>query len=265
MVGQTNLLNKLENMTLDNFPKSVLLLGERGCGKHTYLKLISNKLDLNCVDVTEVIDFDFIIGLYGRSVPSIYYIDMDSFTERKQNIILKFLEEPPANAYIILLSSDKTLLLPTIINRCTLFEFERYRYDELIQFIESGEDRDLICNVLTTPGQILEANTDNINKLYDLCVKLVEKLDKASYVNTLSISNKINYKDEYDKFDLLVFFNMLNYVFLEEYRKTNNKRIIDYLKKTVQFRRRLEQDKRLNKQQLFENYLSELWELSRWT
>lgn len=263
MVGQARLLKKLEDMTLDNFPKSVLLLGEKGCGKHTYLKLISNKLNLNCVDVTEVISFEYINELYQRSIPAIYYIDMDNFTDKKQNVILKFLEEPLANSYVVLLSTDKTLLLDTIVNRCVVFEFEKYSVSQLQQFIESGEDVELICNVLKTPGQILESNTDNLIKLYDLCLKLVEKLDKASYVNTLSISDKINYKDEYSKFDLVVFFNMLNYVLLEKYKKVSDERIPEYLKKTIQFRRRFEQDKRLNKQQLFENYLSELWRLSR--
>ena len=263
MVGQSKLLSKLEDMTLDNFPKSVLLLGERGCGKHTYLKLIANKLGLQCIDVTEVIDFDYINELYQRSIPCIYYINMDNFTDKKQNVILKFLEEPLANSYVVLLSSDKSLLLETIINRCIVFEFEKYKPSDLKQFIESGEDQDLICNVLRTPGQILESNTDNIKSLYELCLKLVEKLDKASYVNTLSISNKMNYKDEYSKFDLLVFFDMLNYVFLEEYKVNSDDRIVEYLKKTIQFRRRLSQDRRLNKQQLFENYLSELWGLSR--
>ena len=262
MVGQKKLLSIIDNSTLDNFPKSVLLLGPQGCGKHTLLKIISNKLNLQCFDITDVVSFDYINELYQRSIPAIYYIDMDQFTEKKQNIILKFLEEPLNNSYIILLSNDKSLLLETIVNRCIVYEFEEYTSTELEQFIESGENVELILNVLKTPGQILSSNTNNLNKLYNLCVTIVNKLQIAGYANTLSISNKINYKDEYDKFDIDVFYNMLAYVMLQEFIKTNNKMICSMYFKTNEYKKRL-RDKRLNKQQFFENYITCMWKLVR--
>ena len=263
MVGQSKLLNRLDNLTLDNMPRSLLLLGEKGCGKHLYLDLISKKLSLAKLDITDTLSFDYILEIYSRTTPSIYYIDIDKFTEKKQNVILKLLEEPPVNAYIVLLASDKSLLLGTIINRCIVFEFERYSISELSSFIESGDDKSLICEVLTTPGQILSSNIDNIKALQDLCYKIVDKLEIASYYNSLSIANKFNYKDEYDKFDIKTFFNMMNHVLLERYKESSNDKIITYLKKTVEFKRRFEQDNRLDREKLFENYISEMWINSR--
>lgn len=263
MVGQVKLLDKLKTINLDNFPKSVLLLGEKGCGKHTYLKLIAEKLDLPSLDITETVSFEYILEIYSRTIPSIYYIDIDKFTEKKQNVILKLLEEPPVNAYIVILCSDKSLVLNTIMNRCIIFEFERYTHQELESFVESGLDSSLICEIYNTPGQILSSNTDGINDLHKLCETIIDKIQLASYCNTLSISNKINYKDEYDKFDIYAFFNMMNYTILESYKKTSNNILVDYLKKTVEFKRKFSQDNRLDKEKLFENYLSEMWLLSR--
>lgn len=259
MIGQDRLLKELEKVNLTSFPKSVLLLGEKGCGKHTYLNMIVQKLGLDSLDVTAVIDFEYILKMYERSIPSIYYIDMDKFTEKKQNIILKVLEEPPANAYIILLSSNKSLLLETIVNRCAVYEFKKYTFDELDTFVTNKEYSKLICSVFNTPGQILQSNIDNIKAMYDLCYTIIEKLKVSAYYNALTIANKINYSDEYDKFDMMAFFNMMNYVILEAYEKGSSEEILVYLKKTLEFKRNFEKDNRLDKQRLFENYISEMW------
>jgi Holliday junction resolvasome RuvABC ATP-dependent DNA helicase subunit len=50
-IGQKLLLNKLNNLNLDSMPRSLLLLGDVGCGKHTYSNLIANRLGLKLVDI----------------------------------------------------------------------------------------------------------------------------------------------------------------------------------------------------------------------
>ncbi len=264
MIGQKKLIENLNKFNLDTFPKSVLLLGEEGCGKHTYLNLIANKLNIPLLNITDLIDFDYILNMYSRSILSIYYIDIDNFTDKKQNVILKLLEEPPNTAFIVLVSSDKSLILPTIINRCSVFEFEKYSKQELENFIESGDNKELLCEIFTTPGQILAANTDNINSLYNLCLKIVNKIQISSYPNALSISEKINYNDKYDKFNLVSFFRMINHVILEEYITTSNNKLIEYMNITNDYQNKLSHDKRLDKQKLFENYIGKLWMVSKW-
>lgn len=46
--------------------------------------------------------------------------DADKMTESAANALLKTLEEPTANSFIILLANDQNRLLPTIISRCRL-------------------------------------------------------------------------------------------------------------------------------------------------
>lgn len=46
--------------------------------------------------------------------------DAHNLTIEAQNALLKLLEEPPANTYIMLTAESKNNLLPTILSRCTI-------------------------------------------------------------------------------------------------------------------------------------------------
>lgn len=263
MIGQVNLLKKLNSYTIDNFPHSSLILGEEGSGKHTLSTYIKdNILKLPLLDITENISDEYIDMIYRNPNPSIYLINMSKMMEKEQNILLKFIEEPLQNAFIILLCENVNNLLNTIYNRCVVFEMELYKKDELSQFISSDQDKDLILSVLRTPGKILNTNLSNIRAIYDLCDKVVDKLSIANFSNTLTISSKINYKDEYNKFDINIFFDMLIYTLYNKYLDQNNKKILDMYLLTVNARKKL-LDKRVNKELFVQNFLTKLWKESR--
>ena len=52
IIGQTKLLNKINKLTLNTLPHSLLFIGEYGCGKHLICNYIANKfnLELNKLD-----------------------------------------------------------------------------------------------------------------------------------------------------------------------------------------------------------------------
>ena len=128
MIGQVNLLKKLNSYTIDNFPHSSLILGEEGSGKHTLSMYIKdNILKLPLLDITENISDEYIDMIYRNPNPSIYLINMSKMMEKEQNILLKFIEEPLQNAFIILLCENVNNLLNTIYNRCVVFEMELYK------------------------------------------------------------------------------------------------------------------------------------------
>ena len=131
MVGQEKILNRLKAYPLYEFPHSILLLGEDGCGKHTLVDEISKYFDFEVLEITDMISLDTIIEINQRLVPTMYLINMNKLTDREQNIILKFLEEPSKNAYVVLISEGTHNLLETIVNRCILFEFEPYTEEQL--------------------------------------------------------------------------------------------------------------------------------------
>lgn len=266
MLGQDK-ISKLLLKPIVKLPKSILLVGEKGCGKHTMTREISEMNNIDVIDITKSLKLELINEILISSIPHIYLIDTSEITEREQNIILKLLEEPPMCATIILLCENKTSLLDTIINRCSTFTFEQYNKDILTTFIEDKSQSDLILSLCTTPGQIVNMHTKSIQDLKDLCDKFVTKLNIANYQNTLTISNKINFSDEYDKFDLVIFFRMLTNVLIEKIKDTKDIELNKYYTKmylsTNNYVNKLLKDSRLNKQQLFENYLTSMWKVSR--
>lgn len=263
MVGQKKLLAKINSYTVDTFPRSLLLVGEKGCGKHTLVKYISeNIVRFPILDATENISDEYIDAIYRNPNPCIYLIDLNEFTEKEQNILLKFVEEPLLNSFIILLSETKSNILSTILNRCMVLEFEQYSNEELSGFMESGADINLISNVLHTPGKIINTNVNNLLAMQDVCEKITTKLSVANFSNALTIGSKINYKDEYDKFDIEIFFDMLSFTMFNAYLKSNDVKVYKLYLTTLKYRKKLI-DKRINKEYFMQNFLTNLWKESR--
>lgn len=263
MVGQKVLLNKLNNYNINTFPRSVILIGEEGSGKHLISEYIKdNILKLPLLDITQNISNEYIDEIYRNPKPVIYLIDVNDMTEKEQNILLKFIEEPLKNAFIILLVDNKNNLLNTVYNRCISFELDFYTKEELNTFLEDKTNAELILNVLRTPGKILNNNLNNITEIYDICSKIISKLNVATYANTLTISNKINFKDEYNKFDLDIFLDTLIYCLLTKYKEEDNSMYLKMYLLAIENRKKLI-DKRINRQHFMDNFLTQLWKVVR--
>ena len=260
MIGQEKLLKQLNNYTLDTFPRSSILLGEKGSGKHTVCEYIKdNILKLPLINITEDISDEYLEELYLNPSPNIYVIDMSLMTEKKQNVMLKFIEEPMNTSFIIILCENRNLALNTVLNRCLIFELDTYKKEELSMFLPDGvENKELMLNVLNTPGKLLSIDTSKFEELYNLCGLIVNKIQVASYPNTLTILDKLNLKDEPEKFDLDLFFDTLLYCFNQAYIINRNKLYVDLYLYCLESRKKLI-DKRLNKQNFMLNFLTVLW------
>lgn len=262
LIGQSRILNILNKYTLDTFPKSLLLVGDKGSGKHTLVKYVSDQiLKLPVEDITENLNNEYIGEIYRRSNPYIYLIDFSNISEKEQNIILKFIEEPLKNSYIIMIAESTFNLLNTIINRCFTLSLDKYTEEELNQIIAKYElqieHKDLVLKIIKTPGQLINLNLKNILLLHELCEKIIDKIQLANYANTLSISNKINYKDNYDKFDVYLFFDMLIYLSFNKFLINKDIKYFNIYLTTIEYRKKL-LDKRINKEYLVQNFLSNI-------
>lgn len=258
MLGQNKILSYLDNSTLNTFPQSLILVGEKGCGKHLYCKEVSNKFNIDLLDITDKLNLECISDLYINPKPYLYLIDTSKISIKEQNIILKFIEEPPENSLIVLLCEDLNYLLPTIKNRCVKWIFEPYSKEDLRVFIKDQEDISLL-DLFETPGQLLEIQKLNIYPYKELASKILEKINIASIPNTLTISNNIGFKDEKDKLNLFIFQkillreafnNFLNSSDISKYEIINN--YINYSKIP-----------KIDQKILFDNFLIGLWEASR--
>jgi DNA polymerase III subunit delta' len=108
--------------------------------------------------------------LGGRKV--VIIDDAEKMTEQAQNCLLKTLEEPPPDSVLILVTSDRHRLFPTIVSRCQVINFERLtraEMDEAARALLGRADADLaIAQVLAEncPGKLLEAaNQDVVGRL----------------------------------------------------------------------------------------------------
>lgn len=256
MLGQEKLLTLIDSFDLDTLPRSIILVGEYGSGKHSVVKYIQDSLKLNSINITKSLNLQTIIDINEKPTPCIYFIECNSISEKEQNTILKLIEEPLRNAYIILLSENKYSLLPTVLNRCQVFELAPYSKEILTQFISSTCDESLLLEIGKTPGQIKELQSYNIKEIIDLGNKIFDKIKVANFANILTISNKLSFKDEKDKINFDIFINVLLYCIKEKITlNTESNYNVYTLTKELCSNSHLPN---INKKYLFENYLTNL-------
>lgn len=203
---QDDIINKIETTELKDFPHTLLLLGDRGCGKHTVSNYISETKGLPLFDITDSLNLDTLNEIYINTTSAIYLINADSISIKEQNVILKFLEEPSDLIYIILLCSSKAMLLPTITNRCAVWEFHKHTKEELKEFT----DDENILALCTTVGQILDCQTFNLAEMQAYCTKIFECINRASVPNILyALPKHIAWKGEKDLYPIDILFKIL--------------------------------------------------------
>ena len=255
MIGQKKLIEKINNCTIDSFPHSLILVGEEGCGKHTVIKYIADKFSFPVFDITENLDLETIENISLSTSPVIYIINGDKINERQENVILKILEEPPVVSFIVLLYSYMNFI-PTIKNRCQIWEFEKYAIDELKQIYQFENDD--LYSIARTPGKVLYIKNNNqIKEMQDLVELMIDKIPVSNFSNVLNISDKLAYKNEQDKFNIDIFIDILyNYICKKTVHDLNY-----YTWNVFNKTNQLKNDMNIphvNKQHVFEHYLSEL-------
>ena len=263
VIGQEKLVKALEGYTLETAPKTILFLGQSGCGKSWIANAFAKQLDLEVVVVQPDSTAEKLIEYYQCPINKMYLIDLKDIVEKDQNKFLKFIEEPSKTMNIILMAESTVGILPTILNRCVKYVFEPYTPEQLKQFdwaVNCSEE--IAYEICKTPGQLLELSADNLDQALGLCRAIVSSVNKANYANTLSIVTKINLKDDAKKIDFKLFFDLMTYAAFEDYKKKNNELSFKIYLYTIR-----QQAKALNinvaKEAFLLNYLDNIWRLAR--
>ena len=263
VIGQEKLVKALEGYTLETAPKTILFLGQSGCGKSWIANAFAKQLDLEVVVVQPDSTAEKLIEYYQCPINKMYLIDLKEITEKDQNKFLKFIEEPSKTMNIILMAESTVGILPTILNRCVKYVFEPYTPEQLKQFdwaVNCSEE--IAYEICKTPGQLLELSADNLDQALGLCRAIISSVDKANYANTLSIVTKINLKDDAKKIDFKLFFDLMTYAAFDDYKKNNNELSFKIYLYTIR-----QQAKALNinvaKEAFLLNYLDNIWRLAR--
>lgn len=255
IVGQDKLINFINATRLETFPHSLMLCGEYGSGKHLITDYIANRFSLPIENITETISLELIDNLYLDSTPKIYIIEIDKISYNEQNAILKFVEEPPVNSYIVLLVENQSYVLETIYNRCNVWLLEKYGFEVLSQFCENQ----MLCEIFTTPGQLIKAQNLNYDEMNSLAVKIITQIENANFSNTLTLVNKFDFekKDDSGKYDLVIFGKLLIYNSKRLYKESVEPKYYNAYMVSNEFNNNLRIPK-VDKKMLFYNYLIKL-------
>ncbi|MES2593525.1 MAG: DNA polymerase III subunit gamma/tau [Bacteroidota bacterium] len=179
VVGQAHITNTLKNaIKTGHLAQAFLFCGPRGVGKTTCARILAKTI--NCTNRTEAIEacdqcescksfnegaslniseldaasnnsVDDIRNLVDqvRYAPQlgthkVYIIDeVHMLSTSAFNAFLKTLEEPPKHAIFILATTEKHKIIPTILSRCQIFDFNRIQIEDIashLAFIAKSEN-----------------------------------------------------------------------------------------------------------------------------
>jgi DNA polymerase III subunit delta' len=110
--------------------------------KNLYHNIVIDRA--NIIKITSIRDIrrKAKLSVYEKGKRVIIIMNADKMNEEASNALLKTLEEPLLNTLLILTTSNKDVLLPTIISRCQMVRFDELNEDEIEGALRSREHAD---------------------------------------------------------------------------------------------------------------------------
>jgi len=224
MIGQTTILQKIDFAIAKNkFPRFLVIRGVKGSGKKELVKYIANKFECETLFFGTSVESirQLITTCYQQTKKLLYVItDAEKLSANAENALLKVVEEPPRNAYIILtINSDS--LLATINSRATTICMAEYSRAELKQYAQDilklKTNIDELLDICDTPGELLTLSAINYNTVFDYCENVVNLIGKANIGSALRIALKIKLREKDEEnnelFNLDIFLKVLSHIY----------------------------------------------------
>lgn len=228
MIGQENLLNKIDKLIENGFPRFVLLVGTKGSGKKLLSKEIANKLGYPLVSVGIGVDEvrEIIVNSYRNTEPIVYVLpDTDKMSVAAKNALLKITEEPPQKAYFILTVTDLSNTLSTLISRACVLKMNNYTQEELLAYLKNKYDVSnmaannivFVAETATVPEEVDTLMTYDVKEFRCFVETVATNLHTVSAANSFKILNKLSLKKDEDKWDVLLFIQALRHELFKLY------------------------------------------------
>lgn len=240
VVGQKHITSTLKNaIERGQLAHAYLFCGPRGVGKTTCARIFAKAI--NCLnpngaeacnecescrsfnenrslniheldaasnnsvdDIRNLIDQVRVMPQQGRY--SVFIIDeVHMLSTQAFNAFLKTLEEPPAHAIFILATTEKHKILPTILSRCQIYDFNRIRVEdgvEYLRYIASQEGVEADDQALNLIARKADGGMRDALSMFDKAVSFCgSKLDYKQVAATLNV---LDYDTYFDITDLLL-------------------------------------------------------------
>ncbi len=260
VVAQSSITNTLKNAIKGNqLAHAYLFCGPRGVGKTTCARIFAKTI--NCTNLSSEVEacnecdsckafntnrsfniheldaasnnsVDDIRNLTDQvRIPpqmgkySVYIIDeVHMLSSQAFNAFLKTLEEPPKHAIFILATTEKHKIIPTILSRCQIFDFNRISVTDIskyLEFVSKSEGVNADAEALNIIAQKADGAMRDALSIFDQIVsfsgKNVTYQDVISNLNVLDYDYYFKIVDQFLKNDvpevLLTFNDILNHGF----------------------------------------------------
>ncbi len=148
VIGQNHVTDTLKNSIKENkIPSAILFCGPKGVGKTTCARIYAREINKEFIQLE---NYDYAFNIFELDAASnrkiddirdllekvkippqvgkykVYIIDeVHMLTKEAENAFLKTLEEPPPHIVFILATTEKNKILPTILSRCQIYDFNK--------------------------------------------------------------------------------------------------------------------------------------------
>ena len=175
-------------------------------------KKFKNNIIINQIRELESFIYQFSIDASPRFI----LIDSsDDLNINSSNALLKILEEPKKNIYIILITNKISKLLPTIRSRCIKFKFSNPTFNQFNEIIRN-QDVSIDKNILKflydlsegSPGLATEFYSENFREIFDHLIEIFKE-KKSLSSNILQLSNQVGM---YSNDQFLLFLSIIKFI-----------------------------------------------------
>ncbi|MBQ7191699.1 MAG: DNA polymerase III subunit gamma/tau [Paludibacteraceae bacterium] len=229
VVGQKALTETLRNAIRQNhLAHAYLFCGPRGVGKTTCARIFAKTI--NCLNPTDTLDacnecescrafneqrsfniheldaasnnsVDDIRQLINEvRIPpqigkySVYIIDeVHMLSQGAFNALLKTLEEPPSYAVFILATTEKHKVLPTILSRCQVYDFQRITVADIVEhlkYVAAAEGVTADEQALNVVAQKADGGMRDALSIFDQLVAFCG--NNITYQQTIAVLNVLD-------------------------------------------------------------------------
>ena len=250
VVGQRHITSTLKNaIERGQLAHAYLFCGPRGVGKTTCARIFAKAI--NCLnpqsgeacnecescrsfnegrslnvheldaasnnsvdDIRNLIEQVRIIPQQGRY--SVFVIDeVHMLSSAAFNAFLKTLEEPPQHAIFVLATTEKHKIIPTILSRCQIYDFNRIRVEdgvEYLRYIATKEGVEADDEALNLIAHKADGGMRDALSMFDKAVSFCGA--KLNYKDVASTLNVLDYDTYFKATELLLAGNYVDALML---------------------------------------------------